>query len=132
MLEIFSAILLVTGALFMVVAGIGLVRMPDLFLRMSATTKAATLGAGLILLAVANYFQDFGTTTRALATIVFLLITAPVAAHMLGRAAYANGVPLWEGTLRDELHEQYHQHARTPANAPDTPRSIFDRRAKIN
>jgi multicomponent Na+:H+ antiporter subunit G len=115
----------------MVVAGVGLVRMPDLFLRMSATTKAATMGAGLILLAVAVYFQDFGTTTRALATIVFLLITAPVAAHMLGRAAYANGVPLWEGTLRDELHEQYHQRARSPANSPDTPRSILERHAKI-
>jgi hypothetical protein len=43
---------------------------------------------------------------------------------MLGRAAYANGVPLWVGTLRDELHEQYQQHTRSPANLPDTPRSI--------
>jgi multicomponent Na+:H+ antiporter subunit G len=132
MLEILSAILLIVGALFMVVASVGLVRMPDLFLRMSATTKAATLGVGFILLAVAVYFQDFGTTTRALATIVFLLITAPVAAHMLGRAAYANGVPLWEGTLRDELHEHYQQHTGAPINSPDTPRSIFERHTRID
>lgn len=107
MATIISILLIIIGALFMFVAALGVFRMPDLFLRMSATTKAATLGAGFILLAAAVYFNDFGVTTRALATIVFLLITAPVAAHMIGRAAYFNGVPLWEGTIVDELRGRY-------------------------
>ncbi len=121
MVELVSVILMLSGTLFMVVAAVGIVRMPDLFLRMSATTKAATLGVGFILLAAAVYFDDFGTTTRALATIIFLLITAPVAAHMIGRAAYFNGVPLWSGTLVDELHGRYNEHTHILAGSADSP-----------
>lgn len=131
MAEMIAAFLIIIGALLMVVAAVGVVRMPDLYLRMSATTKAATLGAGFILLGAAIYFNEFGTTTRALATIVFLLITAPVAAHMIGRAAYFNGVPLWEGTLHDELQGRYNEkthvlassgHASSPEGKPKTGR----------
>jgi multicomponent Na+:H+ antiporter subunit G len=107
MAEIFTVVLILIGALFMLIAGIGIVRMPDLYLRMSTTTKAATLGAGFILLGVAIYFNELGISSRAIATIIFLLITAPVAAHMLGRAAFFNGVPLWRGTLYNELREGY-------------------------
>ena len=106
-LDVLSLVLFLVGTFFMVLAGIGLLRMPDLFLRMSASTKASTLGAGFILLAAALYFEDLGTTSRALATIVFIFLTAPVAAHRIGRAAYFNGVPLWEGTKRDDLSGHY-------------------------
>ena len=105
MAEIITVVLILIGALFMLIAGIGIVRMPDLYLRMSATTKAATLGTGSILLGAAIYFNELGISSRAIATIIFLLITAPVAAHMLGRAAFSYGVPLWENTLYNELHE---------------------------
>ncbi len=105
--ELVSLILLLTGTFFMLLAGFGLLRMPDLFLRMSAATKASTLGAGFILLAGALYFEDLGATSRALATIVFILLTAPVAAHRIGRAAYFDGVPLWPGTRRDDLSGHY-------------------------
>lgn len=108
-LEILSLISLLTGTFFMLLAGIGLLRMPDLFLRMSAATKASTLGVGFILLAAALYFDELGTTSRALATIVFIFLTAPVAAHRIGRAAYFDGVPLWRGTQRDDLSGQYDQ-----------------------
>ncbi|MEW5867635.1 MAG: monovalent cation/H(+) antiporter subunit G [Chloroflexota bacterium] len=107
MFEILMAVLLLLGAIFMLLASIGLVRMPDLYLRMSAATKAATLGAGLILSGAAMFFSDLGISSRAIATIVFLLITAPVSAHMLARAAFFNGVPLWEGTKINELHGRY-------------------------
>ncbi len=100
-------ILMLLGALLMLVAGIGLLRLQDLFLRMSATSKAATLGAGLVLLATAVFFNEFSITARVTATIVFLLLTAPVAAHMIGRAAYFDGVPLWKGTVLDELRGHY-------------------------
>lgn len=105
-------LLLLIGAFFMLVAALGIVRMPDLFLRMSATTKAVTLGAGCMLTAAAVYFRDSGITTRALAAILFLVTTAPVAAHMIGRAAYLSRVPLWKGTKLDELSGRYDPRTR--------------------
>jgi multicomponent Na+:H+ antiporter subunit G len=114
-----SAVLIAVGAFFMFVAAIGIVRMPDLFLRMSATSKAATLGAASILLATAVYFNDLGIASRALATIFFLLLTTPIAAHILGRAAYLTGTPLWDGTVCDELRGRYDPSTRTLASSPD-------------
>ena len=105
--ELVVMVLMLGGALFMALAGVGLLRMPDLFLRMSSTAKAGTLGAGLLLLGAAIHFDNFSITTRAIAIIVFLLLTAPVAAHMIGRAAYFDGVPLWKGTVQDDLHGHY-------------------------
>lgn len=99
--------LIFLGAFFMFLAGLGMLRMPDLFLRMSSTAKAGTLGAGLILLGAAVHFDNFGIYTRAIAISVFLLLTAPVAAHMIGRAAYFDGVPLWKGTVQDDLRGHY-------------------------
>lgn len=107
MRELFSAILIIFGATFMLIAALGVVRMPDLYLRMSASTKASTLGVATILLATAIYFNDFGIASRVIATIIFIMLTAPVAAHMMGRAAYFNGVPLWSGTRYDELKGRY-------------------------
>lgn len=107
MREVVSAVLVLIGAVFMFVAGVGIVRMPDLYIRMSATTKVATLGVGSTLLAAAVYFNELGIAARALATIAFVFLTAPVAAHMIGRAAYFTGVPLWEGTVLDELRGHY-------------------------
>lgn len=101
-------LLMLTGAFFILTAAIGIFRMPDLFLRMSASAKAGTLGVGLILVGVAIFFNNFSITTRAIAVITFILITAPVAAHMIGRAAYFDGTPLWKGTLFDELKTHYH------------------------
>jgi multicomponent Na+:H+ antiporter subunit G len=113
-----SMILFVLGAFLMFLAGLGLLRLPDIFLRMSAATKASTLGAGFILLAAALYFEDLGTTSRAIATIFFLLLTGPVAAHRIGRAAYFDGSPLWEGTVRDDLRGHYDQRTHELESAP--------------
>lgn len=107
MIEIFAGILLIIGSFFVLLAGIGIIRMPDLYMRMSATTKAATFGVGAILLAAALSFDDVGIISRALIIIFFLLLTAPVAAHMLGRAGYFDGVPLWKHTKIDQLRGQY-------------------------
>jgi multicomponent Na+:H+ antiporter subunit G len=107
-MDLLIALIALAGAFFMFMAGIGLLRMPDLFLRMSAMAKAGTLGAGLMMLASILFFQDFIITTRAMAAIVFILLTAPVAAHMIARAAYFDGTPLWEGTIQDDLKGHYH------------------------
>ena len=112
--EILTALLIVIGSGFMLLAGVGVVRMPDLFMRMQAATKAATLGAGCMLLAVIVHFGDVAVATRAFLVIAFIFLTAPVAAHMIARAAYSVGTPLWEGTITDELHQSP---ARTAATS---------------
>ena len=106
MSEQVSAVLLVVGAFFMLLAGLGVLRLPDLFMRLQASTKASTLGVGCVLLGVAIHFQDLGVTTRVVLIIAFLFLTAPVGAHLIARAAYAVGVPLWKGTITDELRDR--------------------------
>jgi multicomponent Na+:H+ antiporter subunit G len=117
-----AAVLLVSGSALLLIAAVGLVRMPDVFLRMSATSKASSLGAGCVLGAAAVSAGDLGTAARAIACVGFLLATAPVAAHMIGRAAYLSGAPLWEGTQYDELRGHYNALTGTlegePAGSP--------------
>ena len=117
MSERLNAVLLVVGALFMLLGALGVLRLPDLFMRLQAATKASTLGAGCLLLGVAVHFQDLGVATRAVLVIGFFFLTAPVGAHMIARAAYAVGVPLWDGSLVDELSEQKHAEDQTPAGS---------------
>ncbi|CAN5273513.1 MAG: monovalent cation/H(+) antiporter subunit G [Chloroflexia bacterium] len=107
MTEIITSFLLIGGAGFMLLAAIGLLRMPDLFSRMQAATKTSTLGAGSMFLGVAVFYGDLGIVSRSLLVIAFLFLTLPVSAHMIARAAYFVGVPLWEGTVVDELHGAY-------------------------
>lgn len=104
---VISTILLTLGALLMLLAGIGIVRMPDVFLRMSATSKAATLGVILIMVATAVYFNDLGVTARAVGIVIFIILTVPISAHMIGRAAYITGTQLWSETKIDELKGRY-------------------------
>ena len=109
MIEIIAYSCLVAGSFFMMIAGIGMLRLPDIYMRLSATTKAATFGVGFNLLAAALFFSDLGVTSRALATIVFIFITAPVAAHVIARAAYLNKIPLWKDSICDELEGRYNE-----------------------
>lgn len=128
MKEWITAILMLLGAAFMLLAAIGIARMPDVYTRMQPATKAATLGAGCMLLAVAVHFNEVGVTMRALAGIAFVALTAPVAAHMIGRAAYLLGLPQWENTHVDELRGRYnletgHLASRAEEPAPDSATS---------
>jgi multicomponent Na+:H+ antiporter subunit G len=107
MREVISLSLLLTGAVFVFIAALGVVRMPDMFLRMSAASKAGSLGASLALLAAALYFYDLAIAIRVIATIAFIFLTTPVAAHLIARAAYVNDVPLWEKTICNELQGRY-------------------------
>lgn len=106
MVDILLSVLILIGGAFCFIAGLGVLRLPDVLIRMHASTKAGTLGSGLILVAVAVFFTDTATTTRAIATILFLLITAPVAAHMIGRAAFKTGVPMWRTKVEDGAREK--------------------------
>ncbi len=98
-----AATLLLVGTLFCLVAAVGMLRLPDTLIRMHAATKAGTLGAGFILAAQAVATGELGTTLKVIAVISFLLLTAPVAAHLIGRAAYHRGIRLYDGTWIDEL-----------------------------
>ncbi|HEV7331167.1 MAG TPA: monovalent cation/H(+) antiporter subunit G [Flavisolibacter sp.] len=95
------------GAAFVLLAAIGIVRMPDFYLRMSVTTKAATLGVGLILIGAALYFSNVSVSSRVIAIILFLLLTAPIGAHMIGRTSYFIGTKLWDKSVINELKDQY-------------------------
>lgn len=106
-LHLFSAGLMIVGAFFMLVSAMGVVRLPDLYMRMSASTKSSTIGVSCMLLAAAFFFaDDLGSAAQILAIIAFLFITAPVAAHMIGRAGYYSGSELWTRTIADELADR--------------------------
>lgn len=97
------------GLFLIVTSGIGLIRMPDVFNRLHATTKSATLGQVSVLLATMVHFAGHGPTVwiKLLAVIAFLYLSSPVGAHMIAKAAYLTGDPLSERTARDDLHARY-------------------------
>lgn len=103
MIEWITALLLFAGGAFSLLSAVGILRFPDLFTRMQAAAKGGTLGAGLTILAVAVHHGTLGVTTRALLVIAFLFLTAPVAAHMIARAAYFSGVAPWDDTAVNEM-----------------------------
>ncbi len=115
-----AAILLLVGALLMFLSSIGVVRMPDLYTRMSASSKAAGLGSSLVLAAVGVHFGTLAVGARAIAAIVFIFLTVPVAAHMVARAGYMAEVPIWDRTIQDDLAGRYDRPAGVLKNADDT------------
>ena len=119
---IITATLLIVGSLFCLVAAVGMLRLPDTLIRMHAATKAGTLGTGFILAAEAVAAEELGTTIRAVAVIVFLLLTAPVAAHLIGRAAYRRGIHLFDKTWIDELGGTMETTGGDPDNRQSDPK----------
>lgn|SRR5690554_6934948 len=105
--DILIMIVVSIGTFVILIAAIGFVRMPDLYLRLSVTTKAATLGVGLTLLGLVLFFMEIGITTRAIAIIVFLFLTVPISGHIIGRAGYFAGDAVWKKTKIDELEGMY-------------------------
>ncbi len=116
MRELLTAALLVLGTAFMVLAGLGVYRMPDLFLRLQTTAKASTLGLGMLLGAAAVALEDVAVTARALLGIAFVFTITPMAAQLIARAAFRAGIPLWERTGQNDLKEQ------RPPGGPHEPR----------
>lgn len=95
MIEI-AAILFILGSAFTAAAGIGTLRLPDVFTRMHAATKVGTLGSGLIMAGVGFFFGDPAVVLRCILIVFFLLLTAPIGAHMIGRAALRIGIKPWK------------------------------------
>jgi multicomponent Na+:H+ antiporter subunit G len=98
---VLASALVLAGAAFMFVAALGIARLPDLYTRMQAATKAATVGVLAVMGGVAIAFWTPPVTIRAGIVAGFLLLTAPVAAHAIARSAHGRGVPMAPGTRRD-------------------------------
>lgn len=124
-LEILGVIFLLLGTLFVFVAGLGVLRLPDVLMRMHASTKAGALGVALTAVGMIFFYPTLSIATRAMALVLFVLLTAPVAAHMIGRAAYNAsdllGVELWERTFIDQIQE--HREQKAAEETPDTSAS---------
>lgn len=88
-LEYAVSALLLVGSFFILVGAVGLVRLPDFFMRLHGPTKATTLGVGGMLLASILHSLDGGLSLRELLVTLFLFVTAPVSAHLLAKAALA-------------------------------------------
>jgi monovalent cation/proton antiporter MnhG/PhaG subunit len=101
--QLIGTVLLLSGSLICLFAAIGVLRLPDFFMRMHAATKAGVAGSGLVLLGVAAFDGSLQTWIKALLAVGFLLVTTPVAGHLIGRAGYVSGVALWRGTSEDAL-----------------------------
>lgn len=103
MIDVLAGFFLIAGAFFACVAAIALVRFPDVFTRMHAATKPQTLGLVCILVGLALRLESVTATMTVLVVIAFQLLTAPVASHMVGRAAYRVGLVDRSRLTRDDL-----------------------------
>ncbi len=96
-------IFLIIGGIFMFLASLGLLRMPDVYNRIQTSTKAVTLGAMSSILGAGIIHPAW--LSKCVLIMLFLLFTNPVSAHAIGRAAYKTGVKLWEGSICDQYGE---------------------------
>ena len=105
MTDIVGYILIIVGILFDIFGCIGLVRFPDVYNRLQASTKCVTLGTIMLLVGVAVITGLGPTSAKAIICAVFILITWPTAAHAIAKGAYASGVKLWEKSVVDKYGE---------------------------
>lgn len=106
------SILLVGGSIFALLAALGLIRLPDVYTRMHAASKAGTIGSGLLLIATGLGSEDPAILVRAIAGFVFFILTAPVSAHLLARAAHLSRVPLSTESVRDDYRRDQDRQQR--------------------
>ncbi|HTO30864.1 MAG TPA: monovalent cation/H(+) antiporter subunit G [Pararhizobium sp.] len=97
------SLLLVVGSVFSLLAALGLLRFPDLYTRMHAASKAGTIGSSLLLLAAGVHALDVTILMRALAGFVFIVLTAPISAHLLAKAAHQAGYKLTNLSVTDQM-----------------------------
>lgn len=101
--EIISSLFIIAGVFFMTISAIGLLRLPDFYIRNSASTKASTLGLGLILFGISIYFNELEIALEIIAILVFIFLISPLSAHMMARSAFKTNIPFWEKTNFDDL-----------------------------
>lgn len=103
MRDILSLFFLIPGAFFMLVSAIGVLRLPDTYTRMHASSKASSLGISLILIGVIVHLPSYSVIWKSLLTVFFIYLTVPLSTHILGRAAYLSGSKPSNLTVTDEI-----------------------------
>ena len=103
MIEVLFSLAVLGGGALLLLAAIGVLRLPDVYARLQAGTKAASLGLALVFGGTAVVATGAVSVWKLVLAIALQFATAPVAAHVIGRAAYRSGAPMWEGTVIDEL-----------------------------
>lgn len=106
------SLFLLIGTFFIFSSSIGILRFPDVYTRLHAATKGATLGVSGILIGAFLYlYFDAGIVSgKLILGIIFVLLTAPVSGHMISRAAYQSGVKLWDKSIKDDYKETLQAH----------------------
>jgi len=112
MSDFIGYILIIVGVLFDIFGCIGLVRFPDVYNRLQASTKCVTLGTVLLLVGVAFVSGVGPIASRAIICAVFILVTSPTAAHAIAKGAYASGVKLWEQSVVDKYGQEKEKQVR--------------------
>lgn len=112
MISFLALLLSLIGTVFVLIAGLGVVRMSDFFTRLHAASKAAPFGVTLLLIGVALEAGSWDVALRVVVIYTFLLGTAPIAAHVIARAAYLGGERI-EFPCLDELEGRYDRKERT-------------------
>ena len=121
-LDVLTGVFLILGGFLSLAAGVGLIRFPDAIARMHATTKPQILGVIFILMAIALQDRRWTTVLILLAIIVFQMLTAPISAHMVGRAGYRTGVVKPGSLLVDELEVAINEAQNSERDGPDPRR----------
>ena len=106
----FTIFFVFIGTLFIFIASIGMLRMSNLLIRIHAATKASTLGVGLILIGAAIHFYTWAISIETILIIWFILMTTPIASHLMARASYFSNIKLTDSTFIDELKLHCDQH----------------------
>lgn len=118
MVEAATTLVLWVGTAFLLIASIAALRMPDVYCRLSASTKAVTFGASAMFIAAAVFHAGSAPMLRAIAGIVFFFATSPIAAHVVARAAFLRGTPQWAGSVVNEFPASVGlEHARADGDA---------------
>ena len=107
MSQILGLIFIIVGLAFDVFGCLGLVRLPDVYNRLQAATKCVTMGTCSILFGTFLIVGFSAAGIKALLCIMFLVLTAPVAAHAIARGAHRSGVALWIGSVVDRYAEDH-------------------------
>ncbi|CAN5785808.1 hypothetical protein BH23ACT5_BH23ACT5_08810 [soil metagenome] len=105
-MEYMASALLLVGGMLALIAALGLQRFVDMFARMHAATKPATLGLALILVGSALVLPGPGPVAKLLLVLLLQFITAPVGAHLVGRASYRAGTELAPDTVLDSRSKE--------------------------
>ena len=103
--EVLTIFFLIIGLSFMFIGALGILRLPDVYHRLHASSKCATLGLLGLLLSASIHIGTVGSYVKSFLTLVFAFVALPVGSHVLAKSAHAVGAEQWDRTLSDELAE---------------------------